>query len=352
MKNLLQRLSPFAMAVAIAAGPALAGDVVKLGSSGAYLAATSADEEQRGPKLRHDAFTGGTEIQFKGRTFLDNGIEVGFHTQISRPDLAGEQAQRLLAPGQSTDPAQAMFVYVKSGLGTIALGEQRGAYGATGGAYGDIAAHLTAVSRDTDSSVSLPIFRPLQLTGPNDPQAGLRKVSYFTPRFGGVQFGVSFNPQSSAPAQVTLNLPASLVQNGSSRSLEFNANYRTEFKGVQIELGGSYLNGRSSLASSTNDLVQWGASGALGLSLPRGGGDLALAGSYRNSNCNDLACFTGSGQSWLDTGVANAWNFGLRYSLGSWNLGGYFLSGHRADPLGAGQPTQNSTVFLQTSIDF
>jgi hypothetical protein len=180
-------------------------------------------------------------------------------------------------------------------------------------------------------------------------------VSYFTPRFGGVQFGVSFNPQTATAAAMTLNLPASMLQTGTSKSLEFNANYRTEFKGVQIELGGSYLNGRTSLAigpsTGTNNLVQWGAGGALGYALPRGG-DLALAGSYRNSNCSDLACSTGTGFNWLDSGATDVWNFGLRYSLGTWNLGGYFLSGHRADPISSGIPTQNSTVFLQTSIDF
>jgi predicted porin len=347
MKDLLRTISTFALALGLAA-PGLttgwAADLTRQSLSSAYLAAASADDEARGPKLRQDAFNGGTEIRFKGRTALDNGLQVGFHTEISHQDYAAETVQRLVLPGHGGDHIQSVFVYVKSGLGTVAFGDQNGL-------YDGVAPALASVSHDATSGLSLPIVRPLQLNGASasNAQSGLSKVSYFTPRFGGVQFGVSFNPATTNPAALTLNLPASMIQSGASKSLEFNANYRTQFKGFMVELGGSYLNGRTALASGTNDLVQWGASGALGLSLPRGG-DLAFAGSYRKSSCTDFGC--SSGLNWLDSGASDAWNFGLRYSLGSWNLGGYFLTGHRVDMPGSSLPSQNSMVFLQTSIDF
>jgi outer membrane protein OmpU len=342
---------PLPLALAFAAPAFNAGwsaEMFKLGPGGTYLAAATADDEARDPKLRQDAFNSGAEIRFEGRTRLDNGLEIGFHTEITRQSYAAETVQGLIAPGRGGEPASAVFVYVKSGLGTIALGESQG----PAGAYGDIAPYLGQVSRDNDNQVSLPIFRPLELRGAaGADSASLRKVSYFTPRFGGVQFGVSFIPAANGANAITLDLPANIFETGSSKSLEFNANYKTQFRGVQVEFGGSYLNGRTALLNGKSNLEQWGASGALGYSLPRGG-DLALAGSYRDSTCSNVLCLPGGGLSWLDSGTSNAWNLGLRYSLGSWNVGGYFLTGHRPDSFTSNLPSQHMTVFLQTSIGF
>lgn len=348
MKDLLRTACPLTLTLGLIAGATQVGwaaDIVRLGLGGAYVAAATSDDAMRGPKLRQEAFSGGTEIQFKGRTVLDTGLEVGFHTEISQQDFVSSTVQGLVAPGRSGNEIESMFVYVKSGLGTFALGEPH-APGADA-----VAPYLSSTSPADDNRISLPIFRPLELRGAAAQDPGLRKVSYFTPRFGGVQFGVSFSPPSTNPAAITLNLPANIFEPASyGKALEFNANYKTQFNGFQVEFGGSYLSGRSYLQDKTGSLEEWGASGAFGYALPRGG-DLSLAGSYRDSKCSSVICGSGTILRWLDSG-GDAWNVGLRYSLGSWNVGGYFLTGHRAETFKSAISNQNTMVFLQTSIDF
>ena len=348
MTDLVRSVCPIALALALT-GPVLsaarAAEAVTLGGN-AYLAAT-ADEDTRGPKLRRQAFGQGDEIQFKGRTVLDNGLEVGFHTEISRQNLAGSTVQGLLTPGHPGEPVRAMFVYVKSGLGTFALGEPHG--------VGAAAPYLAAAAPDSDNHISLPVVHGFALrnAAAQDSAASMQKMSYFTPRFGGVQFGVSFNPTASNAGSVTLNLPANVLEQvGAGKSLEFNANYKTEFKGFQVEFGGSYLKGGALTDNQSDPLIEWGATGALGYSLPRGGGDLSLAGAYHNSNCGNVFCGAGTSLNWLNQAGSKAWNVGLRYSLRGWKVGGYFLTDRRPDTFSAGLPNQNTTVFLQTSIDF
>jgi len=74
MKHLLRTISPLALALGLAGALVSAGwaaDMVKLGPGNAYLAAATADDDARGPKLRHESFDQGTEIQFSIRIGLE-----------------------------------------------------------------------------------------------------------------------------------------------------------------------------------------------------------------------------------------------------------------------------------------
>lgn len=339
---MLTKAAAVGLVLAIAA-PVGAAEFVPPSTGGLWFAAAATDTAKRGPKLKNQAFLRGSEIRFEGRTILDPSLEVGFHAEVSPHDLSTHALQSALAPG-APSASGPIFVYVKSGVGTIALGDRH-----QHGAVGALEAQFSSVS--ANDGVSLPMFRPLQLYGAAGPAGGLSHVSYFTPRLGGMQFGVSFKPGSNSPNSITLNLPPGAFQLAPyDRGLEFSANYRTEFKGLQVELGGSYLSGN--LQNDRRDkLIEWGAGGAFGYVFPNNRGNLALAGSYQDNRCDGLICNRDSGFAGVSGPDSKSWNLGLRYQRGSWALGGYYLTGQR-ESIGSTLPNQTTTVFLQTAIGF
>jgi hypothetical protein len=347
MKTLIRALWMTVTALGVTL-PATAADMSKLSLGGVYLAAATAQDDSKEPKIKETAFEQGSEIRFKGRTVLDQGLEVGFHTEMSRHGVttAGGPKAHALADGSESRQLESVYVYVKSGYGTVAFGNP---HRPAGGAGGDLESALSPITNGDDSGVSFPAFRPLQLRDDASTEAAssLGKVSYFTPRIGGVQFGVSFAPETKLSSAAVADLGLGDLTLTSPKTYEFAANYRTSINRFRLELGGSYL---SASPSNVGTLSGWGAAGAVGLALPHGHGDLALAGSFRTSNCGDLVC-PGGPLALNNTSSSAAWNVGLRYTTGRFALGGYFLTAH-TDSSVSGLSDHGTTVFLQTALTF
>jgi hypothetical protein len=346
MQTLIRALGTSAIVIGIAI-PVAAADMSRLSLGGVYLAAATAQDDAKDPKIKETAFEQGTEIRFKGRTVLDPGLEVGFHTEMSRHGFVtdGGPKAMALAGGAEHRQLESVYIYVKSGFGTVAFGAPHRMTGSPG----DLETALAPITNGDDSGVSFPAFHPLELRNSASAEAAakLGKVSYFTPRIGGMQIGVSFAPEAKlSPAQVTdlgwrqgaLSVPA---------TYEFDANYKTAFKRFKVELGGSYLTASD---GATGTLSGWGAAGAFGYTLGRG--SLSLAGAYRTSDCANFVCPGGNFLlSNAGAGDMKAWNVGLRYSAGSFALGGYFLTAHSDSSL-PGASDHDTTVFLQTAFSF
>ena len=328
--------------------PAGAADMSKLSLGGVYLAAATAQDDQKDPKIRETAFERGNEIRFQGRTQIDQGLEIGFHTEMSLQGVmtAGGPSARPLVGGEENRQIESVYVYVRSGLGTLAFGTP---HRAADPVTGDLETALAPITNGDDSGVSFPAFRPLRLRDDASAEAGssLAKISYFTPRIGGVQFGVSFTPQVKLSTAEAAQLGARGPSLTSPEAYEFAANYKTALNRFSLEFGGSYLTGTQ---NNLGTLTGWGAAGALGYMLPHGRGDLALAGSFHANNCGTFLCPSGP-FSLNDTGASGAWNVGLRYTRGSFALGGYFLTTH-TDSSAIGLSEHGTTVFLQTALTF
>ena len=101
------------------------------------------------------------------------------------------------------------------------------------------------------------------------------KVSYYTPKFGGFQAGVSYTPSLDDRGQTMVRSDVS----GANDVLDFGLGYEGTFSGIKTALAGTYetANGTGASAVSTlgaDDINAWNVGGLLGWR------NFSLAGSY------------------------------------------------------------------------
>ncbi len=188
MKRLL--LGTTAVAVTgLAAGPALAQDYGKISLSvGGYyqnfISFVSQDDERsfgterefNPVNVRHEG-----EIIFSGETTLDNGLVVGFQAQLEA-----------ITQGDQMDET---YLYFSGGWGRLLMGSENSA------PY--LMSYAAPYAGLGVNSPNFFLFSPLEFndartSGYLNFASDANKVTYFTPRFGGFQLGVSYTPNVDA----------------------------------------------------------------------------------------------------------------------------------------------------------
>lgn len=315
------------VAAAALSTTASAADKIKLSLGGFFVGAVAyVDDDTVGTTdLKDFAFGQNSEVHFKGKTTLDNGIEIGFAAELElERDGNGD--------GASADTIDEVYMSVKGGLGQLQFGEQDG----IGDQMSFMAPYITKYVRPNDSELYFPTFQPISLRTDvgNDTQVSEdgRKIIYITPRLAGFQAGISYTPEPTKGGQGirTSNLSQRDAADGAgaySSTLEFGANYAGEFNGISIEVGGTYLTADAEL-DGADDWNEWGVGGEIGFEIPNGGGKLAVGGAYRDANHNTGASLAD------DDNEFSTWDVGLRYGIGPWMIGGYYITGE-SDPVGA-----------------
>lgn len=187
MKKLLLGTTALA-AAGLVAGPAMADDgKISLSVGGYYqnfISFVSQDDDTTGPdrefnpvNVRHEG-----EIHFKGETTLDNGLTVGFQAQLEA-----------ITQGDQMDET---YLYFSGSWGRLIMGSENSA------PY--LMAYAAPYAGLGVNSPNFFLFSPL--AGSGAPTSGFlnfasdaNKITYFTPRFGGFQLGVSYTPNVDAP---------------------------------------------------------------------------------------------------------------------------------------------------------
>jgi len=165
-----------------------------------------------------------SEIQFDGRTTLDNGITFGIKVELE-------------ANANAADQIDESVLFISGGFGRINIGSEDSAGylmqtippdGGIGMNSGDTTAWI---ANPTGAAYGRSVFgsTSLEAGGASDAE----KITYFTPRFAGLQFGVSYIPegtQDGAGNQLTS------VHDGVSTGL----NYTQDFGGFNIAASGTF----------------------------------------------------------------------------------------------------------------
>ena len=207
-----------------------------------------------------------SELKLDVSGTADNGLNYGFKIELNANTDDGAAA----------DEAR---IQLSGGWGTLQLGDEDGAsdimnyggenlMGATGGFDGD--------GDDVASSIASFLFP--DLTGDTSDST---KISYYSPRFSGVQVGASYTPTRGS-GDVTTGDDQVFQQN-----IEAGANYDNSFGGVRVRASGVFVSASYEGGNAIEDISAFAVGGILGF------GPFSVAASYADNG--DSGSVVGSG---------------------------------------------------------
>ncbi|KAB7613480.1 porin [Amylibacter sp. SFDW26] len=301
MKNTLLTTT----ALALTAGAAYAdGHAVDVKVGGFYNTTVAITSVDTGTNFAGTDFDGidvlsNAEIIFKPSITLDNGIKFGAEIQLEAGSGGGNTA------GAATDDIDESYVYIQGDFGQVLIGSENSAGYKMTVAAPDVSpifaqsSSLTAFVPYSGATVGANVFRGtlgatyIENAGNND----ANRITYFSPRFGGLQLGVSYARDAGQGNGAVDNNAVT------TDFVDIAANYGGSFGGVDINASARY--GTASAIAGAPDPEVWGA----GLKLGFGG--FSIGGSYAEQD--GTAGGLGDGSSY-DVGIGYA-NGPMSYSL-------------------------------------
>jgi hypothetical protein len=280
--------------------------------SGAAYDATQADVSDR------IGVTGTFLLAPRAKIELDNGWELGFHSTILayHDELSGD------AYGDRV--VEKAYASLQTQYGRVEAGRQDGAATAmsmTGPKVDDAVAiddgTETFFREPTTGNAFVKIF---PLWTDEFASANFAKLSYYSPRLFGVQFGASYAP-AQAGGGPALMPQGQNVADRQSNLFESAVNYMDDFGPASVGFYTGAVAGESAHTTSGHaGLLDWGVGGEIDYDF----GDVKLAGggSYRQSNAYAFAiddAFREGNTHSARLGVtitSGPWIGGLEYSTG------------------------------------
>ncbi len=311
MRKVLLGTTAMVAAGMLASAPsAIAAEKLKLGVSG-YMEqwfGYSAQDGESGQDFSGFNQIMDAEVFFKGSTELDNGLTVGVDVQLEG-NTGGDQIDE-------------SYMWISGSFGQFILGSENTAqykmgYGPSdfgiGLISGDQPSWVTPVADAEGDKISLtskgywrnPMGSSswVEVLGMNDTQG----VSYYTPRFQGVQIGLTYTPDVSA-GEDDGSMPNRDTDNADAISAGIN--YKQSFDNASVGASLTYGTVTRTMADDDSD------PSALSMGLTVGVGGFGIGASY--------AAFD-------DSGVKNGegYSVGANYGTGPWGVSLTYFHGER-----------------------
>ena len=230
--------------VAFAAAPAMAQvDVTVGGHTKNYLGwADNSGDTHDFDMLRE------SELHFNAEGTADNGLTYGFHAELEADG------------GDDADTVEESYLYLASSLGRVNLGSEDGA------AY---LLQVAAPSADSNVDGLRQYINPFDFTGDftsadgldydNDLTGYSEKITYLSPNWSGLQFGLSYTPEiediTDEDSDADINSASGLAgfsEDVIGAAYEGAVRYEGTFNNVGYALGGGYTQGDSSDTNEWN----------------------------------------------------------------------------------------------------
>jgi predicted porin len=290
-------------AAALLAGPVAAQDgKISLGVGGYYqnfLTFTEQDydgtdgNDYHEFQVRHEG-----EIHFKGETTLDNGLTVGFQAQLEA-----------LTSGDQMDET---YMYFTGSWGRLVLGSENSAadlmqYAAPAAGLGVNSPNFAPFRQNSSAGTSTYLNRT----------SDANKITYFTPRFGGFQLGVSYTPNVDAVEgnSQSHGLVTSEDVGDQANFFTLGANFVNSFGGFDIAVAAGleygFLEQNDALGTFDDHL-------GLSTGVNFGFAGFTIGGSILHSN-----------NGFDNDGDTLVWDAGITYGRGPWEIGFTYLNGDR-----------------------
>lgn len=317
MKKLLVGSAAIALGLALVS-PAQAADGVKLGIGGyfkGYMTWHDQDEAVAGPFDARDIdMLRDTEVHFTGETTLDNGLTVGFHTELA-DDL-----------GNSFDVDES-YAYFSGGWGRVNFGGEDGAAYLLQVAAPSADSNIDGLRQYIDA-VNY-VIAPAAFTGlgaiqwdyAQDITKATDKITYLSPVFSGFQGGVTYTPDtldsfSTGASRGLAGVTTDDVEDEFGDAWEVALRYAGQFDGWGLTAGAGYTtaNIEDDSDSTSQDRDVWNIGANVNFMA------FNLGVSYKDDNDAD-----GDGVD-ADDDDANTWVVGGDYTTGPFKLGVSYMN--------------------------
>lgn len=291
MKKVILGTTALVAASALTAGSASAAEKIKL-ELGGYLTTSfvvadyDTDNNQLPTDLRHEG-----EVFFTGETTLDNGLTFGVNIQLEAYT--------------ASDQIDETFMYVEGNFGRVNIGAEDSA------AY---LMHYPAPSPVPDWGLASPNANASGFDGAITPSTlpnelgDTDKITYFTPRFSGFQFGASYTPDGDEET-TTSGAPIS-AEGAKDEAYSLGVNFVQDFDGVNVAASLGYQRITTSLAN-TDDIDEYAAGINVGFA------GFTIGGAYKFTDSDSTE---GAGSP-VDEDERQDWNLGVTYGQGPWKVG-------------------------------
>jgi outer membrane protein OmpU len=227
----------------------------------------AAFEEANGQRVGFDQHSDG-EVHFNGAVDLDNGIKIRTRVELesnsAENGVAGGNSNvingapgtvRGGAGGGSADLIDEHWMRISGSFGEIRMGsgDPAGMAMTTGylGTWSTGVGQLLAF--DTTDWITRPGTVTANQVGRVDLNSDSEHVSYFTPRFNGLQVGISYVPST----QEDVNNQRALTSAGDTDHWSFGINYNGKFGDASVGVAAGYSFNNESTVDRDDDQV-WG----------------------------------------------------------------------------------------------
>lgn len=256
----------------------------------AGFASDDLDAGQRGYGFRND-----TEVHFSIDGVADSGLKYGAEIDLEA-DVTAD------ADGEGVN-ASRTYLYLEGGWGRFELGSNTGAEGAlkvdassiaraTGGIDGDFTYFSNGrPGSNFISTPDLPVAYGLKVDEGDESTDNNNKITYYTPRWSGFQFGASFAPDQTDRGQTVARADTVAAQAGDIFSGGINYEGQWDAIGFAAALTGAWGDADT---AGFNDLAAWNLGATvsyMGFSLAASYGDWSDSLTLNAAN-NDASYWT------------------------------------------------------------
>ena len=311
----------------------------------------------------NDVRMGSSEVHFTATTILDNGIEVG-----GRVELEGFT--------DSDDQIDETYIWMEGGFGRLQAGAENGA---------SYLMHYSPPWIAGVNGVDSPNYRYAVVTAARTNTQTLisgdaNKITYFTPRFSGFQFGISYAPHNENRDGEQNGFGAQASDESVEQIVSAGLNFTRNFGEVSLGASAGWESGTATekftntsdsgpgLITVTKDPVNWHIGGQVSMyGFTFGGSYYRAEGFYGTSGDNSVFVDPrGPEEEDITLDISDdleqtAWAVGGHYAIGPWGGGiAYFRASaeglppiisqdnfHRFLPRGAGLPQRGE---LETEV--
>lgn len=262
-----------------------AAEKIKLNVGGYLYTSFVAADYDSGDRLPTNIRNEG-EIHFTGSTILDNGVKFGINIQLEARE--------------SSDQVDETFMFVESAYGRVNVGSENSA------AY---LMHYAPPEPVPAWGLNDPIFKAsgftTQSTYPIE-VSDADKITYFSPRLAGVQFGASYTPDADWETGTGSGpYDAIMAEGDKDEAYSISVNYTNNFNGVSVQTSAGY----DIIVSSIRDDIE-----ETSLALRLGYAGFSVGGAYRFAE-------NGSGTDGLER---HEMLLGGTYTYGPWTAGAQY----------------------------
>lgn len=281
MKKVILGTTALVAASALTAGTASSAEKIKLGLGGylqsSFVVASYDDGDQLPTDIRHEG-----EVFFTGSTTLDNGLTFGVNIQLEARE--------------STDQVDETYMYVSGSFGRILFGSENSA---------SYLMHYGSPSPVPAWGLNSPNANASGFTSPTTYTNAINdddKLTYFTPRFGGFQFGASYTPDVGSQT-ANASIYEIIGDEGlSDEGYSISANFVKKLGSVDLAASLGYELITSTSGEDSDEI-------STGISVGVAGFTIGAAYKLSDDDGN------------VNNQVRHDYNVGVSYGMGPWKIG-------------------------------